>query len=589
MKPSALLLIALCATASTASAETYPSWPIVVAPGDQTNPRHAAWRVFWMDGRDTTGADLYMSAERYGTPESFVAAPQWQYDFRTAPDDFPYSGCESGGHPIPGFTALSSMVVWVDGRSGDLDLRVKPDGMGQGWPAVDTPLCSAPGFQTDPRIVLAAHTPYSDSSSWIAAWLDRRNGTDRHVYAQRLRSVVSTVTPEWAADGVPVCTVPGFCSDLGLVADGSGGAYLVWTQEAGGIRVQRITDAGIPAPGWPVNGLPVSGATAATAAQPRIVKDGGDGVLIAWNDLRATEQPADADIYAQHLTGSGAVANGWPVDGLPVTTAFQDQWIAGVETDNSGGAIVVWEDGRNRFYEELSPNYDIRALRITGSGAVAPGWNTDGTVVCDRPFAQSNAAAINDGGSGVYIAWEDRDGPELAPDIRASHLEGNGQLPITWPAGGEDGVVICDVAGAQTTPSVGYMCHFLLVAWVDERNAATTGKDIYAVSMSPFGRVDVGDIRPAALALGAPRPNPARMASATRIDLPEPGTVEASIADLAGRRVATLVGGERWEAGTHELRWDGRDAAGAPVRAGVYFLHVRTGASSAVRRIVLMR
>jgi len=594
VKPFALLLVALCVTAPNASAETYPSWPIVVAPGDQTNPRHAASRVFWMDGRDSTGADLYFSYERalYDTPQPFVAAPQWQYDFRIAPEDgysSPGTSCGFGGNPIPGFTLPLSMVVWVDGRSGDLDLRVKPDGIGQGWPGVDIPLCSAPGFQTDPRIVLAAYTQGSDSLSWIVGWLDRRNGTDRHVYAQRLTSVVSTVTANWTPDGVPVCIVPDFCSDLGMVADGAGGAYLVWKQETGGIHVQRITDAGVPAPGWPVNGLAVSGATAVTASQPWVVSDGAGGILVAWNDLRATGSPADADIYAQHVNGSGAVASGWPVSGLPVTTAFQDQQLAGLVTDNSGGAIAVWEDGRNRQFEELSPNYDVRALRITGAGGVAPGWNADGTVVCDRPFAQSNATAINDGAAGVYIAWEDRDGPELAPDIRASHLQGDGQLPSTWPAGGEDGVVICDVAGAQTMPSVGYMCNFLLVAWVDERNAATTGKDIYAVSMSPFGRVDVGDIRPAALALGAPRPNPARVGSSTHLDLPEATTVEASIADLAGRRVTSLVGGERWEAGAHELRWDGRDAGGTAVPTGVYFLHVRTGASSAVRRIVLMR
>src|SRR6185436_1634412 len=85
VKTSALLLIALCVTAPTASGETYPSWPVVVAPGDQTNPRHTWGRVFWTDGRDSSGTDLYLSTVRSGTPEPFVAAPQWQYDFDVAP------------------------------------------------------------------------------------------------------------------------------------------------------------------------------------------------------------------------------------------------------------------------------------------------------------------------------------------------------------------------------------------------------------------------------------------------------------------------------------------------------------------------
>jgi hypothetical protein len=578
MRRFVLSLLALCLTASAAWGG-YPPWPLCIAPGDQTSPRQGGARVYWVDARDPSAPDLFGSAKLDSTPAPFVAAAGWQTDLSVAPGGG--APCVYENQPVP--PVLTAMVVWVDTRTGDLDLRVKADGYGLGWSAVDLPLCSAPGFQTDPRVVRAS----SDLSSFIVGWLDRRSGSNREVYAQLVNG---TGAAQWAADGVPVCAVPGYCSDLDVVADGAGGAYLAWTQPAGGVRVQRITDAGVAAPGWPANGLDVSGATAETAARPRIVSDGNGGVLIVWEDLRATGLPVDADIYAQHLTGSGSVVGGWPTAGLPITTAFQDQWPAGVVTDNSGGAIVVWEDGRNRVDEQLSPDYDVRALRITGAGAVASGWNADGTVVCDRPFAQSNATAINDGAAGVYIAWEDRNGSEAPPDIRASHLEGNGQLPAIWPAGGEDGVVICDAAGAQTEPSLGWSCWpGVLVAWVDERDAATTGKDIYAVNMTASGRVDVPQQRSTRLALGAPAPNPSHAISAARVDLPEAMAVEAWVADIAGRRIAVLAAGETWSAGTRELRWDGRDASGRAVRAGVYTLHVRAGAWSAVRSIVRLR
>src|SRR5258705_231450 len=110
------------------------------------------------------------------------------------------------------------MVAWVAPRSGDLARRVRADGYGLGWSAVDTPLCTAPGFQTDPRVVRAS----TDLSSFIVGWLDRRSGSNREVYAQR---VDGTGAGQWATDGVPVCAVSGFCSDLDLVADGAGGGW----------------------------------------------------------------------------------------------------------------------------------------------------------------------------------------------------------------------------------------------------------------------------------------------------------------------------------------------------------------------------
>jgi len=579
MRRFALVVTALCLSAPAARSQTRPPWPLCVAPGDQTSPRQGGARVYWVDARDPSAPDLFGSAKLDSTPAPFVAAAGWQTDLSVAPGDgLP---CSFVNPPLP--PTLTAMVVWVDTRSGDLDLRVKADGYGDGWSAVDRPLCSAPGFQTDPRVVRTSTSP----SSWIVGWLDRRSGTNRNVYAQRIDDAG---VGQWAADGVPVCTVPGFCSDLDVVADGAGGACLAWTDPDSGVRVQRITDAGNAAPGWPANGLPVSGATAVTASMPRIVADGSGGVLVFWNDRRATGMPVDGDIYTQHLTGAGAVSAGWPVNGLPVTTAFQDQAIADLVTDSAGGAIVVWTDGRKRVDEQLSPDYDVRALRITGAGVVASGWDADGTVVCGRPFEQSAATAIADGEGGVYIAWEDRNGSLALPDIRASHLNATGQLPLTWPAGGEDGVVICDAAGAQTSPSLGWSCYpGVLVAWVDERDAATTGKDTYAVNMTPFGRVDVPEPRTTSLALGAPAPNPSHAISAARVDLPEAMAVEAWVADIAGRRIAVLAAGETWPAGTRELRWDGRDASGRAVRAGVYTLHVRAGAWSAVRSIVRLR
>ena len=85
-------------------------------------------------------------------------------------------------------------------------------------------------------------------------------------------------------------------------------------------------------------------------------------------------------------------------------------------------------------------------------------------------------------------------------------------------------------------------------------------------------------------ALGAPYPNPGRGAVRARLGVPEPRWVEAAIHDAAGRRVRHLVSG--LHAGEATLEWDGRGGDGRALRAGVYWLRVRSSGHVQERKIV---
>src|SRR5262245_23773869 len=67
---------------------------------------------------------------------------------------------------------------------------------------------------------------------------------------------------QWLPDGNPVRTGQGYQSAPYPAADGSGGAFVVWTdvQPSGDPHVfcGRLTHPGVPAPGWPANGLQLS-------------------------------------------------------------------------------------------------------------------------------------------------------------------------------------------------------------------------------------------------------------------------------------------------------------------------------------------
>jgi hypothetical protein len=72
-----------------------------------------------------------------------------------------------------------------------------------------------------------------------------------------------------------------------------------------------------------------------------------------------------------------------------------------------------------------------------------------------------------------------------------------------------------------------------------------------------------------------------------RFALAHPGAVRLEVFDIAGRRLALLVDGERG-AGEHEVAWDGVMRDGA-ARAGVFFARLQTPAGSDRATIVLAR
>ena len=90
------------------------------------------------------------------------------------------------------------------------------------------------------------------------------------------------------------------------------------------------------------------------------------------------------------------------------------------------------------------------------------------------------------------------------------------------------------------------------------------------------------------LELGAATPNPTGATTTLAFALRRATGVEVTVLDISGRVVRRLAVGAR-SAGTHLVRWDGRDASGRPAASGVYLLNVRTAADSASRKVVLRR
>jgi hypothetical protein len=113
----------------------------------------------------------------------------------------------------------------------------------------------------------------------------------------------------------------------------------------------------------------------------------------------------------------------------------------------------------------------------------------------------------------------------------------------------------------------------LLHDWFHEAAPGYAG-----VPENPAARIQLGD----------PRPNPARGPVTMRLTLPAAGRAGLEVLDLGGRRVRALPA-QRYEPGTVELTWDGRDDDGRAAPAGVYWLRVSGELGEASRRVVVLR
>ncbi|MEW6752240.1 MAG: FlgD immunoglobulin-like domain containing protein [Candidatus Latescibacterota bacterium] len=114
--------------------------------------------------------------------------------------------------------------------------------------------------------------------------------------------------------------------------------------------------------------------------------------------------------------------------------------------------------------------------------------------------------------------------------------------------------------------------HEGLHVWLNQGHGST------AVASEPAGV-------PRAWRVGEAWPNPFNPETRRALEAPGGGgAVRVEVFDVLGRRVATLLAGEV-PGGRHEVRWDGRDAAGREAGAATYLCRVQTPVGIMLRKL----
>ena len=546
--------------------------PVCNVPGDLDSPSLttatdlATW-IAWRDLRRTVPSqqsDVYVAR----LPAATFPAPAGEVGFASRPGPALHAdgilACQSGTAGPPVAVATDSggvLVLFADTRfvgRGVYAVRLRPDGsLYPGWP-VDGRLVAGDVFD----LSLAA---CSDGAG--GAYVARKRSptsASENVTVTRMTKD-GAIASGWTAGGVVIGSdeiVQGFT----LEADPSGGAVFTVRLYFNGAsadlqyaRGGRVSPLGVLAssavlPGWRSQGF-AAGVVASLA-----IADGNGGLFAAWNDAPAPE------FYAQHWGDVGGPQ--WP-DSLP------GPHMDALVRDGEGGVYLV-----GRVKQDLN---HLAVQRRDAGGGVHTGWNASGFAVAD-PQALAHVTAVRWasalGNGGVLVVWSEiRGGSGTGFDVRALHVRKDARLDPHWPGGG---LAVCDVAGNQTTVVASERG---VIAWIDSRNAGTTGTDLWASQVTEPGLVGVppitGPARATRLAIRSVFPNPATYGVRVTLALAAGEPLRVDLVDLRGRVVRShgvTPGGEeaRVEVSTRGLP------------AGLYWVRAVQGEVATSARVTVL-
>lgn len=465
--------------------------------------------------------------------------------------------------------------------------RVTPLGtIASGWPTDGRRISSA-GNETDPRLA-------PDGNGGVfAAWSYPVNAP----YLQHFLSDGSYAAG-WDSLGKTVTTTPG--RNASVVSDGQGGAIVAWMDFRPGttgadIYAQRIIGDGVLQ--WQTNGVPLCTAPGNQGdfgclrggVGPLAIADGSGGAVVIWTDGRACDSRG-MDVFAQRVAADGTIPPGWDPNGNPIATApgdqpaypYQYQGLS-IVSDDLGGAICTWTDDRD------PTDVDLYVQRIESSGGIAPGWPVDGLLLCGVTGLQFFLALTTDGQSGAIVSWTDYRNEPSMNEIYASHVTSGGTIANDGP---EDGVVVCSAESNSNGAIVSNDQGGAILSWDSVRlgrwqpyaQRVTSGASPLSVGPSASG--------PDALDALIIYPRPASQSVIVEfrnVQQHVESSLSLQVFDATGRRIRTLLSAGRALPANRLLTWDGSDDSGKRVSSGVYFFRLEAPGVTECERVVLIR
>ncbi len=243
-------------------------------------------------------------------------------------------------------------------------------------------------------------------------------------------------------------------NSLGAVSDGSGGAYVWWTENTL-VMMTHVGANGLVTAGWAAGGRNL-GDVYSPLHRPSVVADGSGGVYVGW--LFSAGFPIGAaSIRAQHLGVNGAAAGGWPAGGRSFGLLGSNPSVVSfsLAPASDGGLWLGWQTKEIPIVGFSAPGVE-RVIRLTPAGVPASGWTSSGVELAvyaplDPVITSGQFIALApDGADGVFVAdglgqHEPGGGVTIHHSLR--HLDASGASFGAWDPAGVD-------AGDTFAPSV---------------------------------------------------------------------------------------------------------------------------------------
>jgi hypothetical protein len=153
----------------------------------------------------------------------------------------------------------------------------------------------------------------------------------------------------------------------------------------------------------------------------------------------------------------------------------------------------------------------------------------------------------------------------------------------TWALQGiTGGLVAGDLVPSVDRKSAQFTGHALGSAKINATSGTLAATSSGTIIVKLATDVEAGG-RPLTFALSQNFPNPARLFTSIRFEIPQSGVLQLRIYDARGRVVATLVNQEK-AAGIYTVQWDAES-----VPNGVYFCTMESGGHREVRKMLIMK